>query len=530
MCGIFLVEQQHNTDDTIKQWKKIQHRGPDNSFYILQDNHFFGFHRLAINGLEKSGNQPFDINDVILGCNGEIYNSEELKKQYNIETIGNSDCEVILHLYKKIGIYETIKSLSGYFAFFLYDKKEQKLFVGRDPFGVRSLFYGKTTEGHYVWSSEMKSLVHIVESKTIQCFPPGHYWNSLTREKTQYYLYQYKIISKEKCFQNEIMEKTFSLLETSVQKRFMMERPFGVLLSGGLDSCIIASLVSKLSSTPIHTFSIGLPNSPDLHYAKIMANHIGSIHHEVLVDEKEMLSILPKVVYSTETYDVTTIRASVPMFLLAKYIRENTPIKVIFSGEGSDELSGSYMYFHNYPSLKDFDKECVRLLKDLCYFDCLRCDKSTAAWGLEVRCPFLDKEFVDYYMTIPTEWKIPQKGIEKWFLRKCVDRDNLLPNEILWRKKEAFSDGVSSTKKSWYEILEEYCSSYFRKHGETSYIPDFNPPQTTEAKYYRELFEKYYRNCEKVIPYYWMPKWNDTVSDPSATCNPSARCLKVYHS
>lgn len=523
MCGIFGIESFQNLDNIIQQWKKTEHRGPDNSHHLVWNNFFFGFHRLAINGLDELGNQPFHLQDVILCCNGEIYNVNELKQKYNLETIGGSDCEIIIHLYKKIGIYETIKVLSGYFAFLLFDTKENKYHVGRDPFGVRSLFYGKTKEGKFAWSSEMKSLVGLVDSKTIQSFPPGHVWSSCSKKFTIYYPYEYRLLLKESCFQQEVMNKTFDLLEESVRKRFLLERPFGVLLSGGLDSCIIASLVAKLSNEPIHTFSIGLENSPDIHYAKIMSKHLGSIHHEVIVSEAEMLNIIPRVIYMTETYDVTTIRASVPMFLLAEYISKNTDIKVIFSGEGSDELSGSYIYFHNAPSTKEFHQESVRLMRDLCYFDCLRCDKATASWGLEVRCPFLDKEFVDYYMTIPTEWKLPQKGIEKWFLRKSMERDNLLPPEILWRRKEAFSDGVSCTKKSWHEILQNYCDEYFKKHGETSYLPKHNTPLTQEAKYYRELFDKYYRNTDQVIPYFWMPKWSEQKVDPSA------RCLEIYN-
>ena len=522
MCGIFALENYHHSVNVLESWKKTQHRGPDNSTSLVWNNNFFGFHRLAINGLNESGNQPFDRNDVILCCNGEIYNSEELKKKYNIETFGNSDCEVILHLYKKFGIFETITLLSGYFAFVLYDKKEEKYFVGRDPFGVRSLFYGKTVEGNYAWSSEIKSLVGLVLPQTIQPFPTGHFWSSSSQEFTSYYSYQYNLIPKGKCTQEEAMMKVYSLLEQSVQKRFMTERPFGVLLSGGLDSCIVAALVAKFSPEPIHTFSIGMPGSPDLKYARIMANHLQSTHHEVIVQPHEMLSAIKRVIYMIESYDVTTVRASTPMFLLAEYIQANTDIKVIFSGEGSDELSGSYLYFKNAPSPQEFHDECVRLVKDLCFFDCLRSDKSTASWGLEVRCPFLDKEFVDYYMTIPTEWKLPQKNIEKWFLRKSLDRDNLLPPEILWRRKEAFSDGVSPKEKSWYEIIQDYTEEYYTAHGGSSYIPSHNPPPNDEAKFYREVFDRFYPKCEKVIPYYWMPKWSDGVSDPSA------RCLENY--
>lgn len=521
MCGIFAIEKcLENKEEIHNSFIKTQHRGPDNSQILYWKDFCFGFHRLAINGLDVKGNQPFQIDNVILCCNGEIYNSKELIKQYNLTTIGNSDCEVILHLYKKFGILKTISVLSGYFAFLLYDKEKEEYFVGRDPFGVRSLFYGHNNDGHYLWSSEMKSLLGLCNNKTICSFPSGHLWSSVSRSFTKWYDYSFvpRLLENKRVY----FDKLYELMEKSVQKRFQLERPFGVFLSGGLDSSIIAALVSKLSGTKIHTFSIGLEGSEDLKYARIMANHIQSHHHEVIVSEREMLESLPRVIYATETYDITTIRASCPMFLLSEYIKKNTDIVVVFSGEGSDELSGSYLYFHKSPSPQDFHNETIRLLKDLQYFDCLRCDKATSSWGLEVRCPFLDKEFVQEYMTLPIEWKLPHQGMEKWFLRMTMNRDNLLPDTILWRQKEAFSDGVSSQQNSWFNILTEFSSNYFQKHGISSKTFDHNPPLTQESQYYREVFDQYYPNCDQVIPYYWMPKWNENINDPSA------RHLEMY--
>jgi asparagine synthase (glutamine-hydrolysing) len=268
-----------------------------------------------------------------------------------------------------------------------------------------------------------------------------------------------------------------------------------------------------------------MDGSTDLIKARVVAKHIGSIHHEVIVTAEDMLSAIKTVIQQTETYDTTTVRASTPMYLLSKYIKDNTDIVVVFSGEGSDEASGSYMYFHNAPSHNEFQDECVRLLQDLCYFDCLRCDKATAGNGLEVRVPFLDKEFLTEYMRVPVEWKVPKDGMEKWFIRKAFDGTGLLPDEILWRKKEAFSDGVSSTEKSWYQIIQEHINEIVTdtEFEEQKNSFDVNPPFLKESYYYRKVFEEYYPGRGSTIPYYWLPKWSGDTKDPSA------RVLNVYN-
>ena len=494
MCGIYTS---FFYDSRIEQdfWKKSNHRGPDNSSFLIYDEIFFGFHRLSLQDISEKGNQPFFINQIILLCNGEIYNYKELKEEYNIETESNSDCEIILHLYKKIGIEETIQKLSGYFAFLLYDCSKKIYFIGRDPFGVRSLYYGKKKSNkEYIFSSEIKSLYPSCLSDTIQVFPVGHYFY----ENKFIPYYQYNIVPNISSDFNTITNNFYTLFYNSVKKRLGMEREFGVFLSGGLDSSLIAAMVTKIWGKPIRTFSIGMEGSPDLYYAKKVADYIGSEHIEYKITSDKMISYIEKVIYQIETYDITTIRASIPMYILSEYIKENTNIKVIFSGEGSDEVGGGYLYFHQYPSEEEFHKECCRLVKDLCYFDCLRSDKTTAGNGLAVRCPFLDKELIEYYLSIPTKYRIPKDRMEKWFLRTVFNGKDILPNEILWREKEAFSDGVSQKTNSWYEILKLYTKN--------------------ESGYYKEIFQKYYKGCEHLLPYYWMPKWNEGITDPSARC------------
>ena len=300
----------------------------------------------------------------------------------------------------------------------------------------------------------------------------------------------------------------------------MSDRPVGCLLSGGFDSSIVAAILSRLiKPNVLNTFSVGLEGSPDLKFAKIVSDHIGSKHHEVIVSENEMLDFIEEDIRIIETYDTTTIRASTPMLLLSKYIKKNTDITVVFSGEGSDEESGSYLYFHNAPCSNSFAKETRRLLNDLCYFDVLRCDKSTAGAGLEVRVPFLDKDFMDYYMTIDPSVKMPKTfKMEKYLLRKSFDRDNLLPNEVLWRVKEGMSDGVSSQERGWYQIIQEHVDKVYtdKEFVKLSSKYTCNPPLFKEALYYREIFNKFYQNRDNTIPYYWLPKWSGNIIEPSA--------------
>lgn len=509
MCGIFAcLYSTKSVEHYVPCYQSIQHRGPDYSTIVKYGDHVLGFHRLAINDLSDKGNQPLLLNEMKLICNGEIYNHNELKKIYNFKTESNSDCEIILHMYQRFGMERTLKELDGYFAFVLIDN--DNVFIARDRIGVRSLYIGYDKDGSVWVSSELKA-IHKYVSPTL--FPPGMYWHN---NKTYTY-YKTKKIEYYDNFE-VTMQTTRDLLSAAVEKRVKnTERPIGCFLSGGLDSSLIAALVCKYSNQKIHTFSIGMENSTDIEYARKVATHLNTIHHEVIVTEKEMLDAIPEVIKQIETYDTTTVRASTPMYLLSKYVATNTDIRVIFSGEGSDELSGSYAYFKNAPTPNEFYDEAIRLTEDLQYFDVLRCDKSTAGHGLEVRVPFLDNDFVSYYLHINPEFKwFFYYGYEKYLLRKAFM--NLLPSDVLWRTKEAFSDGVSSKRKSWFQIIQDHVSTLTLP--ESNYI--LNPPQLDETKWYRMLFDTYYPECAHVLPYYWLPRWCGDIVDPSA------RKLAVY--
>jgi asparagine synthase (glutamine-hydrolysing) len=532
MCGIFAYISKDDIDeskykDIVKEGLKCQHRGPDNTKYRMENDHIFlQFHRLCINDLSSNGDQPLthpdDFNTVLI-CNGEIYNHMDLSKKFNITTHSKSDCEIILHLYKKIGFKETIKELDGVFACVLVDLNNNTLYAARDRIGVRSMYFGENNNfNNYGFSSELKSLHTLF--KNIEQFPPGKIWDSETKNFQTYFepsMYIPKTLGKEKNTDLEpILYNIKHLFEKAVKKRLMSDRNIGCLLSGGFDSSIVAAILSKqIFPKKLNTFSIGLYGSPDLKYAKIVSDHIGSIHHEIIVSEKDMLDFLEEDIRVIETYDTTTIRASTPMLLLSNYIKKNTDIVVIYSGEGSDEASGSYLYFHNAPTYIEFAKETRRLLKDLSYFDVLRCDKSTAGAGLEVRVPFLDQDFMKYYMEINPYLKMPKTfPIEKYLLRKSFDDSNLLPKEVLWRVKEGMSDGVSSETRGWYEIIQDHINEMYTDEEfnilKSKYT--WNPPLFKEALYFREIFNKYYPGRDKTIPYYWLPKWSGDISEPSA--------------
>lgn len=530
MCGIFAYISDENVDELtykklVEEGLKCQHRGPDNTKYRMEnDRIFLQFHRLCINDLSDKGDQPLmhpeDFN-LILICNGEIYNHKELSQEFDFNCQSKSDCEVILHLYKKIGFKQAIEKLDGVFACVLVDLNKNKIYAARDPIGVRSMYFGKTGN-NYGFSSELKNLHNLLNE--VDQFPPGHIWNSEDKNFTQYFdvsTFIPKNLGKEdKDNVDDILFNIKDLFEKAVKKRLMSDRKIGCLLSGGFDSSIVASILAKqIKPNKLETFSVGLKGSPDLRFAKIVADHIGSNHHEVIVSEQDMLDFLEEDIRMIETYDTTTIRASTPMYLLSKYIKQNTDVTVIYSGEGSDEESGSYLYFHNAPNYLEFGKETLRLIKDLSYFDVLRCDKSTAGAGLEVRVPFLDKDFMKYYMEINPFLKMPKTyNIEKYLLRKAFDTENLLPHSVLWRVKEGMSDGVSSQNRGWFEIIQEYTDKLYSdeefKERSSKYL--WNPPLFKEALYFRETFNKYYPGRDKTIPYYWLPKWSGNIIEPSA--------------
>ena len=501
MCGIFAYISKGEYDiDLVKgQGQKCSHRGPDNTRETLYQNTyyniFFQFHRLAINGLHETSNQPFEIGHLSLMCNGEIYNYKELSKEYNIKLETKSDCEIILHLYHLMGM-EMISLLDGVFSFVILDRETNMLHIGHDPIGVRSLYICKQDKGLIV-SSELKCLTEF--SGDIEMMKPGIYHsydlvNSLMISIKYFYLDFPIKYSNDK----QSIQMVQDILYKSVKKRLLSDRPIGALLSGGLDSSIIVSLMCKMiKPSLIKTFSIGLEGSPDLKAAEQVANHLGTNHTSVVVTELDMLQAIEPTIKQIESYDTTTVRASVPMNLLCKYIKEHTDITVILSGEGADELSGSYLYFHKAPDSQSFQDECIRLIKDVQYFDVLRGDKTTAGNSLEIRVPFFDKEFVTEYMKIDPSLKLIRNNYEKYILRKAFE--DKLPTNICWRRKEGFSDGVSSNDKSWYQIINEYT------------IKNYN---CTEKEYYLKLFKQYYKGYETICPYEWLPKWVKQ-SDPS---------------
>lgn len=519
MCGIFAaLFSEYSLEELMPHLQAIQHRGPDHTA-IVQANEttVLGFHRLAINGLTPAGNQPLchpSHPELKLICNGEIYNYKKLSELYGCSLVSGSDCEIILHLYKKLGIHETCRLLDGYFAFVLVDG--DRVFAARDPIGIRSLFIGSRKDSIYL-SSELKAIHSLCES--VSQFPPGTWWDGQTYTS---YSYLYSNLVIEPAVDTEAIGTLRELLTSAVEKRVeMTERPIGCLLSGGLDSSIICALVNKSmmrrTGKPVHTFSIGFEGSTDCLYARKVAEHLQTIHHEVIVTPQDMIEAIPEVIRMIESYDTTTVRASTPMYLLCKYIAKHTDIRVIFSGEGSDELSGSYLYFHNAPSEIEFREETLRLVRDLHYFDVLRCDKSTAGNGLEVRVPFLDRDFVHYYLHLCPKLKMPKTyGIEKYLLRKAFE--DMLPKEVVWRVKEAFSDGVSSVENSWFQIIQRHVNRLQLEECRSV----FNPPVLKESLWYRNVYEKEYPGREYLIPYYWLPKWVGNVSDPSA------RVLSVY--
>jgi asparagine synthase (glutamine-hydrolysing) len=519
MCGIFAVIGKYDKEEVVDSCKKLRPRGPDDSKYLALDNVFLGFHRLKIMDMGDSGNQPFDIDDVLLICNGEIYNYLDLKTKYNIKTTGNSDCEIIIHLYRKIGIINTVKQLDGVFAFFLYDKRYKQFFVARDYLGVRPLFIGHSPDC-ITFSSEMKA----IECDEVKPFPPGH---CLVDYSLQSY-FNIRNVLKQITDKDEMThcDLVRYFLDRAVEKRMMSERPIGCFLSGGLDSSLICALVQKRSSQPIHTFSIGMEGSHDLVYARRVAEMLGTHHHEVLFNITDAFYSLDELIRTIESYDVTTIRASLPQYLLSKYIRDDTDVTVVFSGEGADEHFAGYKYLQYAANENVLDKELFSLLHNLYQFDVLRTDRTTAACGLEVRVPFLDKHFVKYSMSIPTKYKMVNTDrMEKFLLRKAFDNptDPYIPPDVLWRRKDAFSDSVGANLRTGLmdKIDNIITPDQFKKEKD---LYKHNPPMTREALYYRKIFEKYYPGKAGVITKYWMPNsgwFEETFVDPSARTLPS---------
>jgi len=576
MCGIFALLGA-GVESEVGDFTNGTDRGPEGSRQTIVvrvkdqlgavGGIKLGFHLLSINGYRKKGScQPIEVDGIHIVCNGEIYNWRKLYATLGItESRTESDSEVIIHLYKRFGIGYTLQALDGVFAFVLVDTNKHVAYAARDAYGVRPLFWS-TQEGvplsqlgirrSVLFASELKMLVSskvrehpfvVATRKDPKQFPPGSYVE--IKPDGEYGgspLWSYVEVSEPVVFsricgtlldlwgQNarfrfypSVDSHMFALglirgsLQDAVYKRVAnTDRPIACLLSGGLDSSLIAALVSQRATRPISTWSIGLKGSVDLQYANIVADHIGSDHHSIEVEEDEFLAAIRPVIRAIESYDTTTVRASVGNWLVAKYIRENSDAKVIFNGDGADEVCGGYLYFHCAPNALAFDYECRRLLGEIHYFDVLRSDRSVSAHGLEARTPFLDRLFVQAYMSIPVNlrYHVGRGEPEKGLLRSAFSGTGLLPESVIWRTKEAFSDGVSKETRSWFSIIQDYARTVAEPlscEGTESTGLDY------EKALYKRIFLEYYPQSCDVIPHLWMPRFIDAE-------DASARTLAVY--
>jgi len=518
MCGIFFYKgTKYNLAELQESINKVAPRGPDKTTVIKKDDCTLAFHRLSIMDTSDNGSQPmthpYDEN-LILMCNGEIYNHKELIKKYNFnEYKSESDCEIILWLYKLIGLEKTLTELDGVFSFILLDR--ETINIARDPYGVRPLFYNFDEE--IFVSSVLKGISDLTEFS--EQFPPGHYWTSTNNKFIKWFNNDYKITQFPPDLEL-ILKNIKNIFSKAVEKRMQSHREIGCLLSGGLDSSLVAALVARnMPGKKLKTFCIGLKGAEDFKYAKMVATHIGSDHHEVIVTEQEMINAIPEVIKEIESMDTTTVRASVPNYLVSKYIKENTDCKVIFQGDGADEVCGSYIYLSKAPDAYQFQEECKSLLNNIHLYDVLRADRTISCWGLEPRTPFLDKIFVNYYMSIYPTMKLHLKGnIEKFLLRKAFEDSYILPHEVLYRKKEALSDGCSSKENSWHTIIQKHVEKCISDEDFICHKDAYQHmrPQLKESLYYRRIFNKYYRNHCFAIRGFWLPKWNGDIIDPSA--------------
>lgn len=506
MCGIaaiFNIKEQTPglREKTLAMAKKIRHRGPDWSGIYCGKSAILAHERLSIVDPE-SGKQPLFSPDgkQVLAVNGEIYNHREIRKRYagKYEFRTGSDCEVILALYRDKGI-DFLEDLNGIFAFALYDEEKDEFLIARDPIGVIPLYIGYDADGKVYCASELKALEGYCDR--YEPFLPGHYYSSKTGKMVRWYArdwMNYEAVKDNPASVQDVHDG----LEAAVRRQLMSDVPYGVLLSGGLDSSVISAIAKKFASRRIetdgvkdawwpqlHSFAIGLKGAPDLLKAREVADYIGTVHHEINYTIQEGLDAVRDVIYFIETYDVTTVRASTPMYLLARVIK-SMGIKMVLSGEGADEVFGGYLYFHKAPDAKAFHEETVRKLSKLYMYDCLRANKSLAAWGVEGRVPFLDKEFLDIAMCLnPAAKMCPGKTMEKKIVREAFS--DMLPESVAWRQKEQFSDGVGY---SWIDTLKDMTSKAV-SDGQMAHAAErfpINPPRNKEEYYYRSIFEEYF--------------------------------------
>lgn len=529
--------------------RRMRHRGPDWSGIYNDENALLVHERLAIVGID-SGAQPIrtENEQQVLAVNGEIYNHRQLRQRFEAEFAfqTDSDCEVILPLYRHGGDPgQWLNELHGMFAFVLWDAASKQWLVARDPIGIIPLYFGHDEHGNLFIASELKALAsHCVDARE---FPPGHFWRSGDAEPTLYYHPEWREFSAVASAESDRAALRASL-ENAVKSHMMSDVPYGVLLSGGLDSSLVAAIAKKYAARRVeederteawwpqlHSFAVGLKESPDLKAARQVAAHIGTVHHEFHFTVQEGIDALSDVIYHLETYDVTTIRASTPMYLMARRIRA-MGIKMVLSGEGSDELFGGYLYFHKAPDARALHEETVRKLDKLHLFDCLRANKAMAAWGVEARVPFLDRDFIEQSMKLNPEVKLSGKQrdrIEKQFLREAFA--GYLPDSVLWRQKEQFSDGVGY---SWIDSLKAHAEIQVtdQQLGSAKFRFPYNTPQTKEAYLYRELFHRHFPQsfaaecvpggpsvaCSTAAALEWDPSLKSIV-------DPSGRSVKAVH-
>jgi asparagine synthase (glutamine-hydrolysing) len=559
MCGIWaLIEKSCSTTDIAKylaDFWQIKHRGPDNSHFETFNQVYVGFHRLAIMDTSFKSNQPYIFNDVdrtiVFICNGEIYNFQELDKKYKLN-IDTSDCMVIPKLYllakNPSEWFHMIKNeVKGEFAFVMFEfdnmKQLTRYYAGRDMIGIRPLYTIKPTVGsdnndnYDMYCSEIKGMSSF-NGNVIE-FPPGTI--RMTEKSLNYFtthnfdmkLDLYNTLSNEDNL-DKILPKIRNAVINSIKRRLHADRPIAFLLSGGVDSSLVAAISARIlggTNSHIRTFCCGIKGSTDMIYAKKVANHIGSNHTEVYFTEEEGLDAIKDVIRTTETWDITTIRASVGQYLVSKYISQNTDCKVVLVGEGPDEVCSSYLFNYYAPNGEELDKASKEYVDKIHMFDGRRADRCVSRWGLEARIPLLDPEFIEAYWSIDSSLRMPTTySMEKYLFRKAFDNTsimlNLLPDEVLWRKKEAFSDGVSSKERSWFQMIQEHIDKKFQTKKYDIPTELFVPP-TKESQYYLYKFIQYFGiNRVNILPHYWQPKWG--IKSGEKFIDPSARVLSIY--
>lgn len=557
MCGIWALIEKYSNNDIAKylaDFWNLKHRGPENSYFQTFSQTYVGFHRLPIMDNSFKSNQPYLFTDIdrtiVFICNGEIYNFQELDKKHNLN-VGTSDCMVIPKLYMKNDINDFINlftkyEIKGEFAFILFEFDNMKqlthYIVGRDMIGVRPLYTVKDSNKIDMYSSEIKGMKSY--DGEVMEFPPGTirvvsknvFDYNVTDSDFKYELYNIMVpITKTNGLSNivEMQKPNFQIdrylkeirnaVTSSIRRRLHADRPIAFLLSGGVDSSLVASISAKILGKQIRTFCCGIKGSTDMKYAKMVADHIGSNHTEVYFTEEEGLDAIKDVIYTTETWDTTTIRASVGQYLVCKYISEHTDCKVVMVGEGPDEVCSSYLFNYYAPNPQSLNDAAKEYVKNIHMYDGRRADRCIARWGLEGRIAFLDPQFISTYWGIDPYYRMPTTyNAEKYLLRKAFDGLNLLPDQVLWRKKEAFSDGVSSMEKSWYSMIQDYIDKVYIDS-------DITLGDTKEARFYKRIFIDYYgENRLNIIPNYWQPKWDKEGQEIKKYVDPSARTLDIY--